>query len=401
VLAWGSRVPSGSDIYLAVLRRVGTTSSRVTRIVQNGSLPVYLGVIILTAAVLPAGALLSAWAWPGWPPFGPARELPVVAVLLASAMGAAIVRERFSAALFLGVSGYAMAGLFMMSGAPDLALTQVTVETLSTVVFVLVLRRLPERFERQSSPRRRVGRLLIAGAVAATVFAFSLIAAGVRLTPPVSQEMVARALPDGHGRNVVNVILVDFRGFDTLGEITVLAVASIGAVALARVGRRRAEERGEEPTEAQPTTVSRLRRLPFVDVSVRLVFPVVLLISVWLLFAGHNLPGGGFVGGLLAGSAITLRFIAGGITEVRGRTRVRPWTVLGVGLLLAIGTALAPLLSGGAVLEASLSSVDLPIIGPVKAGTTLVFDAGVYLVVIGMVLMAFEAFGDPPPEAPR
>ncbi|WP_421121724.1 hydrogen gas-evolving membrane-bound hydrogenase subunit E [Aquihabitans daechungensis] len=395
VLALGSRVPSGGDVYLAILRRVGTISSRVTRVVQNGSLPVYLGVIILTAAVLPAGALLSGWDWPGWPPLGPARDLPVVAVLLTAALGAAIVRERFSAALLLGVAGYAMAGLFMLSGAPDLALTQVTVETLSTVVFVLVLRRLPERFERQSSPRRRIGRVLIAAAVSITVFVFSLISAGVRLTPPVSDEMVARAVPDGHGRNVVNVILVDFRGFDTLGEITVLAVASIGAVALARVGRRRAAEQGEE----RPTVSSQLRRLPFVDVSVRIVFQAVVLISVWLLFAGHNLPGGGFVGGLLAGSAITLRYISGGITEVRGRSRLRPWIVLGFGLVLAVGTALAPLLAGGPVLEASIATFDLPVIGPVKAGTTLVFDSGVYLVVLGMVLMAFEAFGDPPAEA--
>jgi multicomponent Na+:H+ antiporter subunit A len=207
--------------------------------------------------------------------------------------------------------------------------------------------------------------------------------------------MVARAVPDGHGRNVVNVILVDFRGFDTLGEITVLAVASIGAVALARVGRRRAAERGEE----QPAVPARLRRLPFVDVSVRIVFQAVVLISVWLLFAGHNLPGGGFVGGLLAGSAITLRYIAGGITEVRGRSRLRPWIVLGTGLLLAIVTALAPLLAGGPLLESSLATVDLPVIGPAKVGSTLVFDTGVYLVVLGMVLMAFEAFGDPPPEA--
>ncbi|HWJ98184.1 MAG TPA: hydrogen gas-evolving membrane-bound hydrogenase subunit E, partial [Acidimicrobiales bacterium] len=393
-LALGSRVPSGGDVYLAALRGLGRTSSRVTGVVQNGSLPVYAGVIILTAAALPAAALLSDWYWPGWPAFGAGREAPIVGVLLIAATGAALARQRFSAALFLGVAGYAMAGLFIFSGAPDLALTQVTVETLSTVVFVLVLRRLPERFERQSSPGRRAVRLAIAGAVALTVFGFSLITAGVRITPPVSEQMVERALPDGHGHNVVNVILVDFRGFDTLGEITVLAVASLGAVALARVGRRAGSERGE----VQPAAIGP-RRLPFVDVSVRIVFPAVVLMSLWLLFAGHNRPGGGFVGGLLAGSAITLRYIAGGISEVRGRSRFRPWTVLGAGLLLAVGTAVAPLLAGGPVLDASLASFELPIIGAVKVGSTLVFDAGVYLVVLGMVLMAFEAFGDPPAEA--
>jgi multicomponent Na+:H+ antiporter subunit A len=394
LLALGGRVPSGAQVYLALLRALGIASTRITGFVQNGSLPVYAGVILATAALAPGVALLVGGGWRGWPDLGPIGEAPVVVVLLVAAVGAAVVRRRFAAAVFLGVVGYAMAGLFVLSGAPDLALTQVAVETLSTVVFVLVLRRLPERFERQSSPRRRAVRLTIAAAVGATVFAFALIAAGHRLTPPVSDEMVARAVPDGHGRNVVNVILVDFRGFDTLGEITVLAVASIGAVALARVGRRAAEARGWQLAPRAPE----VQRLVFVDVSVRVIFHAVLMISLWLLFAGHNQPGGGFVGGLLAGSAITLRYIAGGIDEVRGRSRFRPWTVLGTGLLLAAVTASLPLVAGESVLEVGYRSVDVPVIGTVGLSTALAFDAGVYLAVVGMVLMVFEAFGDDPVE---
>jgi multicomponent Na+:H+ antiporter subunit A len=356
-------------------------------------LPVYAGVILATAALAPAGALFAARDWPGWPAFGHLSEAPIAIALVTSALGAAIVRRRFAAALFLGVCGYAMAGLFVLSGAPDLALTQGVVETLSTVVFVLVLRRLPERFERQSSPRRRTVRLLIAASVAATVFVFALIAAGHRVTPPVSDAMVARSVPDGHGRNVVNVILADFRGFDTLGEITVVAVASIGAVALARVGRRAAHARGERTPSNAP-----VQRLPFVDVSVRLVFPVVMLTSLWLLFAGHNQPGGGFVGGLLAGAAITLRYVAGGVDEVRRHSRFRPWTVLGAGLALAAATATAPLLLGRSVLEVGFVAVHVPALGKVAMSSALAFDAGVYLAVVGMVLMVFEAFGDDPAD---
>jgi multicomponent Na+:H+ antiporter subunit A len=393
-VARGSVVPSGAEVYLAGLRGLGVVSARVTGFVQNGSLPVYAGVILVTAAALPAGVLLVERDWAGWPAFGSLREAPVAMALLVAASGAAIVRRRFSAAVFLGVAGYAMAGLFVLSGAPDLALTQVAVETLSTVVFVLVLRRLPERFERESSARRRGVRLAVAAAVGATVFLFALVAAGHRLTPPVSEEIVARSVPDGHGRNVVNVILVDFRGFDTLGEITVLAVASIGAVALARAGRRTAD--GRRDTRAGNADV---RRLAFVDVSVRVVFHAVLMTSLWLLFAGHNQPGGGFVGGLLAGSAITLRYMAGGIDEVRGRSRFRPWTVLGAGLFLAAITATIPLLAGGSVLEVGLATLDLPGIGEAKVSSALAFDTGVYLAVVGMVLMAFEAFGDDPVEA--
>jgi multicomponent Na+:H+ antiporter subunit A len=117
------------------------------------------------------------------------------------------------------------------------------------------------------------------------------------------------------------------------------------------------------------------------------------------LFAGHNQPGGGFVAGLLAGSAIALRYIAGGMTEVRSLSRFRPWTVLGVGLIIAVITATAPLLNGHEVLEVSTATLHLPLAGAVKVSSALVFDVGVYITVIGMVLMVFEAFGDEPVAA--
>ena len=394
-LALGRSLPKADAMYLGLLHGLGATARRVTSVVQNGSLPVYAGVIITTAAVLPAVAFARSVDWPGWPGFGNAGDVPIAAMLIIAAFGAATVRRRFSAAVFLSAAGYAMAAFFVAYGAPDLALSQVVVETLSTVVCVLVLRRLPERFERQSSSLRRVFRIALAGVVGLTVFGFAIVAGGSRTAPPVSEEMVARSVPDGHGRNVVNVILVDFRALDTLGEITVLAVAAIGAVALARVGRRTAAREDEAPAPIESPDV---RRIVFVDVSVHLIFHVVMVASVWLLFAGHNQPGGGFVGGLLAGAAITMNYVAGGITEVRNRSRFRPWTVLGAGLLLAGGTATFPLLTGGAVLDVAYRSVDVPVLGTMSLSSALPFDAGVYLVVVGMVLMAFEAFGDRAPN---
>jgi len=388
-------LPSGERVYYGLLRGVARESRRVTGLVQNGSLPVYAGVILATAAVLPGWVLVTKFESYGWPDaIGQIGDVPIALFIVVAALGAATVRRRFSAALFLGATGYAMAALFVVYSAPDLALTQVAVETLSTVVFVLVLRRLPDRFERQSTPRRRTLRLAIAGLVGAAVFAFAIAASSDSLAPSVSDEIVQRALPDGHGRNIVNVILVDFRALDTLGEITVLAAASIGAVALARVGRRAAELRGEH----RPPSGSGVRRLVFVDVTLNFMFFAVVMASLWLLFAGHNEPGGGFVGGLLAGSAITLRYIAGGIDEVRARRRVAPWTVLGAGLVVAAGTAAFPLLGGGAVLDVASGSMTVPLLGRIALSSALLFDVGVYLTVIGMVLMAFEAFGEEPTE---
>lgn len=139
-----------------------------------------------------------------------------------------------------------------------------------------------------------------------------------------------------------------------------------------------------------------MKRHVVVDLSVRVIFQAVLVGSIYLLFAGHNQPGGGFVGGLLAGAAVAMRYTAGGIGEVRSLSRFAPWTILGAGLLLAGTTAAVPLVLGDEVLEAAKVEADLPVLGVVKATSSLPFDVGVYLVVIGLVLMVFEAFGDDP-----
>ena len=240
VIARGGALPNGTVLYTRLLRGTNNGATRLTGVIQNGSLPIYAGTVLLTAAVVPGLVLLTQTQWPGWPDaVGSWAQLPIVLALLGAAIAAAAVRRRFSAALFLGTAGYSMAGLFVVQGAPDLALTQVAIETLSTVLFVLVLRRLPDRFERTSTTLRRVVRIGISLAVGVLVFTFAIVSRGNRVETPVSNEMIERSYPDAHGRNVVNVILVDIRGFDTLGEITVLASAGIGAVALARVGRRK------------------------------------------------------------------------------------------------------------------------------------------------------------------
>lgn len=252
LLAVGRHLPSGAGGYLAALRALLAVSDRVTGVVQSGSLPVYAGVILLTAVGLPALALLADGVTVDLPAVvGDRAEVVIAAVLLGSAIGASAVRRRFAAAILLGSVGYGMAALFVLRDAPDLALTQAAIETLSLVLFVLVLRRLPDRFERASGALGRGLRVAISACVGLVVFVLALVAAGERLTPPVSDEMVAMAYPEGHGRNVVNVILVDFRGFDTLGEITVLAAAAIGAVALARAGRRPGEP-AHDPIDEAP-----------------------------------------------------------------------------------------------------------------------------------------------------
>lgn len=399
--------PAGTA-FEAGLLATDRVSALVTTVTQPGALPTYLGAILATAAAVPLALLFTGGWWPGWPDGVETRShLVVAAALLGFAVAAAAVRRRFSAALFLGMTGYAMAGLFVVQGAPDLALTQVAIETLTTVLFVLVLRRLPDRFELAATEARRRRsslatlrqslRVLVALGVAAFVFAMTLAVGAQDPPTTASDTMITDAYDEADGRNVVNVILVDFRGFDTLGEITVLTVGAIGTVALARAGRRPEPDTGRPGATSAPPSVP-LARLITIDVSVRIVFAAVMVGSLWLLFAGHNQPGGGFVGGIVAGAAVALRYAAGGIAEVRRLSRGQPWMVLGTGVLLAVVTALVPLAFGQTVLESGSWTVDAPLLGVIKLTSALAFDIGVYVAVIGLALMVFESFGDDPWE---
>ncbi len=236
-------IPSTEQGYLAVLRSISAVATRVTATVQSGSLPIYLAIIVLTVTLVPLTAFSSEL--DALPQFleEPAH-VALVAIMVAAALGASIVRHRIAAALMLGAVGYAMAGLYVTQGAPDLALTQFSIETLSTVLFVLVLRFLPRSWRHRAPAIATPMRIAVAGAVGVAVFVFALSASNARsdvVEPSMSEVMIENSLPKGKGANVVNVILVDFRGWDTMGEITVLLVAAVGAVSLARPGRRRDE----------------------------------------------------------------------------------------------------------------------------------------------------------------
>ena len=236
-------IPSADAGYLSVLRGLNRLADRTVAIVQSGSLPVYLATVLVTVLALPGLALVRETRVPALPEVAASpMQLLVAALVLVAACGAAVAAQRIHSVLFLGAVGYGMAVLFVIHGAPDLALTQVLVETLSVAIFVLVLRRLPARAETRPWPLGRALRLGLALGVGAFVTMFALVAGDARTARPISGELLDRALPEAGGRNVVNVILVDFRGIDTLGEITVLAVAALGIYSLARAARRAVDE---------------------------------------------------------------------------------------------------------------------------------------------------------------
>ena len=221
---------------------------RITAATQSGSLPLYLAIVLSTVATalfvaLAAGATESISS----PRFSNS-PIEFVAVVVTGLLAISIlfVRNRFGAAVLLGGSGYALAIVYLIQGAPDLAVTQFLVETLTIVVFLLVLARLPSDFAPGPAWAPRIVRIGIATAVGVTVAVFALSATGSRTEPSVGEDFVALSEPEAGGRNVVNVILVDFRGFDTLGEITVLAIAGAGVVNLVRAARRQQRRKNLE-----------------------------------------------------------------------------------------------------------------------------------------------------------
>ncbi|NND83638.1 MAG: DUF4040 domain-containing protein [Acidimicrobiia bacterium] len=216
-------------------------SDRSSSLIQNGSLPFYLALIASVAVVVPSTAFLAGRPSITLPESGGPLELLLGVVVVVAAVTLLRVRRRFAAVLMLGAVGYGIAGLFALLGGPDLALTQLLVETLAVALFAFVLRYLPADFD--ASGTQRAPKVLVAVAVAAFVFVGGLITSSVQPEQPVSDTYLADAVPEAQGGNVVNVILVDFRGFDTLGEITVLVVATLGAAALVAPVLRKEDER--------------------------------------------------------------------------------------------------------------------------------------------------------------
>ena len=322
-------------------------------------LPAYAGVILTTAALLLHGAAGGRGGWPGWPALVGSSGTWPCAALLATAVAAATVHRRFSAALLVGATGYAMAGLFVVQGGADLALTQVAIETLSTVLFVLVLRRL-DRFETApagaacgAGDRRGGGGR---DRVRPGHHGLGEPAGGADLGRDGGTVGPRRRRPQRRERDPGRL-----RGFDTLGEITVLSAAAIGVVALARAGRR------PSATGQGPDRSLRVRHLVVVDVAVRLVVPAVLVGSLYLLFAGTTSPAAGSGrdrGGGRGGAALRGRWHRDPQPVPRP-----PWTVLGAGL--AVAAAMVPLAFGGAVLESAALEADLPLLGHLKVTSAL------------------------------
>ncbi|HEY9497681.1 MAG TPA: Na+/H+ antiporter subunit A [Terrimesophilobacter sp.] len=431
VLAAQSRVPAtvnSGELYGKTMRGLDRVAARVTSTTQRGSLPFYLGVILLVLVGAVGATLALNRSWPDeWLLFDSPAQLAIGAIMAVAAVALTRADKRFQAALLVGVTGYGMAALFAFHGAPDLALTQVLVETVTLVAFVLMLRRLPARLGQVHGTAHRTLRAVVGIAIGLLLAVVAVVALGARTALPISLELPDLAYSIGHGSNVVNVVLVDVRGWDTLGELSVLIAAATGVASLVFLRSRTdnlprvpgsAKRRGIRgrlrpvretvaaeyvPGVPDPSTrnawllagrkLAPENRSILLEVVMRLLFHAFVVLSVYVLFSGHNLPGGGFAGGLVAGLALAGRYLAGGRYELGAAAPVDAGKLLGAGLILAAGTATAPLIFGANALTSTWFETTIPVLGHLEFTTSTVFDVGVYLVVVGMVLDVLRSLG--------
>jgi multicomponent K+:H+ antiporter subunit A len=335
---------------------------------------------------------------------------------IACALGAAWQAKyhRLAALTMVSVCGMMTCITFVWFSAPDLALTQLVVEVVTTVLILLGLRWLPRRIE-EVSPlpstlrKARIRRLrdFLLSTVVGGGMALLSYAMLTRQTPnDISSFYLSRALPEGGGSNVVNVMLVDFRGFDTLGEITVLGAVALTVYALLRRFRPSkesmqlpAQQRQLAPDVAtdlinpRQASDTALGYMMVPAVLVRLLLPIALVVSFYLFMRGHNQPGGGFVAGLVMSVAFILQYMVAGTQWVEAQMSLRPMRWMGFGLFSATLTGLGALFAGYPFLTTHTWHLSLPVLGDIHIASALFFDVGVYAMVVGSTLLMLTALG--------
>ena len=352
----------------------------VTLVTQSGSLPVYVAVIFsVVAGVIAAGLAHGAGTdWGDTVVANSALQGAVAVLGIVMAVAVVAARRRFVAVLLLGGVGQVLTVLFLLWGAPDLALTQFMIESLSIVAFLLVLRHLPREYRPAPSWAPFALRLAIAVLVGAAFAGVALAAGTIDRPTDVTEAVNELSHLQAGGNNVVNVTIVDFRGVDTMFEITVFGTAAIGVANLV------AATRGVRRPDSGRMARVGARSLVF-DQTTRMIFHLTLLVSLYVMLRGHNAPGGGFAGGLIAGAAFVFRLLAGN-PDRPASSRIAPITMIAVGILLAAGSGIGGLAAGNQFLETSIWDADLPVLGAVHVPTAAIFDLGVYVLVIGVVI---------------
>ncbi|MFP5461008.1 MAG: monovalent cation/H+ antiporter subunit A [Gammaproteobacteria bacterium] len=377
----------GRDAFEYLLLRLTGLSRALTFGLQNGSLQRYLRLFFLATLALAAWPFLTRPLASG-PLDTAAASAGEIAIWVIGAAGTVATvllhRSRLVALIAMGVVGLVVSLTFVWFSAPDLALTQLLVETVSIMLMLLALRFLPQDSVTEPVPRRIAdGVLALAAGAGITAIVYAVL---TRPLTTISGYYLEKSAPEGGGTNVVNVILVDFRGYDTLGEISVLGIAGLVIHALLqqlRIGVLPLPFGAPAP-DRHPLLLALITRL---------ILPLASVVAVFLFLRGHNLPGGGFVAGLVLGVALMVQYMASGNewTAARIRTPFHDW--IGWGLVIAGLTGVGSFAFGYPFLTSSFIHPVLPVIGELPIASAAFFDLGVFLTVVGVVMVSLGSIG--------
>ena len=380
--------PEAKAIFDRVLAAVVAASRSVTAGLHNGDMSRYLAVFVVVTLLM--GYL--AWAGGGHIP-GTREMLPVppimaiglVLLVVATALVVVLHHRRFLALVVVSVIGLMIGAGFVYVSAPDLALTQISVETVTIMLLLLALHFLPKHTPRESSVLRRArdGVIAVAAGLAVAALAMAFL---LRDFSSISEFHLANSYSGGGGTNVVNVILVDFRGYDTYGEIIVLGVAGLAIFALMEAllggpaGKRLRNMSFGSPRAAD-------RHPLMMVVATRAMMPIAIVVAVYIFLRGHNMPGGGFVSGLVASIALLMQYMASGFAWTQARQRIEYHAMIGWGVIIAGLTGAGAWLAGRPFLTGAFEYYKLPLIEEFELATALLFDLGVFLCVLGSVML--------------
>jgi multicomponent K+:H+ antiporter subunit A len=382
--------PEAKRMFDAAVAGAVAGARRFTGALHTDSLPRSLAVITVVIVVVGFAGFASGDHAPG------ARamlsvNLPALVVFAALAVTCAAVvlthADRLLTLILTSIVGLAVSLAFVQFSAPDLALTQISVEVVTTILLLLALNLLPRATPPESGGVRRLrdGAIAVIAGGGIGALAFAIM---TRDGATISDYHLAQSKPGGGGTNVVNVILVDFRGFDTFGEIIVLCIAALAIYALldgalkGKAAQRLAAMRqGDEAADAHPLMLV---------VVTRVLLPLALTVGAYIFLRGHNQPGGGFIAGLVVAIAVLMQAVASGHAWTAARQRLKAHTMLGYGVLIAGATGVASVLFARPFLTSTFGYFRLPVVGEIELASAIAFDLGVFLTVVGTVILALS-----------
>ncbi|QSP94644.1 monovalent cation/H+ antiporter subunit A [Marinobacter salinisoli] len=377
-------------VFEAAMLKLEAFARTVTARLENGSLQRYTLLLVISVIAVAAAPLLDLGIFvgeTGLTPIDVPTAMAAGVLILCALLTAALHWSRFYALTLLSVVGLIVALAFARFSAPDLAMTQLSVEVVTIVLLMLALYYMPSWTPIETPMPRRIRDIVIAlvAGVGMTLVTLAM------LTQPfssISEFFLENSKTGGGGTNVVNVILVDFRGFDTLGEITVLAIAALGIYAMLKdMALTPPPGDGEGHAWARDAHPLMLRLIA------RPMLPLALIVSAFIFLRGHNLPGGGFIAGLITSVALILQYVAAGLTWTEARVPFKYHSVIAMGLLFALIAGAGSLAFGYPFLTSTFGYITWPVVGKFEVASALVFDLGVYLTVIGATLLAIVSIG--------